>query len=244
VVFVRTSRRASQAISKSANRELKRKGLPQPGISNVVVFCLASRAVRRRCAWAIDHAAICASGFWPKAGRRHTQFVLHPAILCQAAAAVPTRQTGRFWRRHSLASGLTYLPSSGQPAFFKSLVRQIDRYVRARVKTVSGVWDEHADRICKRSADASLGQFPIARLQSRYYRHTRILPIGGPGKRDDPIEQGPSAVCIDRDAAEIQRCVPVTSTGYNPARAGNLRQVQPKLRHKGRAGADRGGIID
>lgn len=167
-----------------------------------IVSCLASRTGTAKDAWAIDHDAhVTALEAAKSVGARH--FVLVSALCVQRPMLEFQRAKLAFESRLT-ASGLTY--SIVRPtAFFKSLSGQVSRVQAGKPFLVFG---DGRLTACKPISDRDMGVF-IAECLKDPQKHSRILPIGGPGPALTPLDQ--VAILSDLLGREVPvRRVPVT----------------------------------
>lgn len=191
---------------------------------DAVVSCLASRTGEPRDAWAIDHRAqlnvLAAAG---QAGVR--QFVLLSAI-CVQKPRLAFQQAKLKFERALMSSGLTW--SIVRPtAFFKSLSGQVERVRRGKPYLVFG---DGRLTACKPIGDDDLGAF-LADCLVDPGRHHRVLPIGGPGDAQTPLDQAHMLFGLLGREPHI-RHVPVAMLDAIVATLGVLGRVVPPLAAK------------
>jgi divinyl chlorophyllide a 8-vinyl-reductase len=150
---------------------------------DVLVSCLASRTGAPADAWAIDHQAhLHALRAAQTAGVRH--MVLLSAI-CVQKPVLAFQQAKLAFEQALIGSGLVY--SIVRPtAFFKSLSGQVQRVQQGKPYLLFGDGQLTA---CKPISDDDLGDY-LAGCLDDPSRHHRILPIGGPGPAQTPLQQG------------------------------------------------------
>lgn len=149
---------------------------------DAVVSCMASRSGAPRDAWAVDHQAhlnmlqaMRATGI--------DQMVLLSAI-CVQRPMLAFQQAKLAFETALIDSGLRY--SIVRPtAFFKSLSGQVERVRRGQPFLLFGNGELTA---CKPISDRDLAAF-LADCLTDPQRQQRILPIGGPGPAQTPLQQ-------------------------------------------------------
>ena len=168
---------------------------------DAVVSCMASRTGAARDAWAVDHRAhlnmlqaMQAAGIG--------QMVLLSAI-CVQKPLLAFQQAKRAFESALLDSGLRY--SIVRPtAFFKSLSGQVERVRQGQPFLLFGNGELTA---CKPISDRDLASY-LADCLTDETLWNRILPIGGPGPAQTPVQQA-LALFEAADRAPRFRHVPV-----------------------------------
>jgi divinyl chlorophyllide a 8-vinyl-reductase len=168
---------------------------------DAVVSCMASRTGLPRDAWNIDHRAhSLALAVAKKHGVKH--FVLLSAICVQQPKLAFQRAKLAF-EVELIASGLIY--SIVRPtAFFKSLSGQVKRVQKGKPFLVFGNGRLTA---CKPISDQNLARYLANCLEDSLLQNA-ILPIGGPGPAQTPLQQGESLFQVLGKAPKF-RHVPV-----------------------------------
>lgn len=191
---------------------------------DAVVSCLASRTGVPRDAWAIDHAAhlqLLAAAL--DAGAR--QFVLLSA-LCVQKPRLEFQRAKLAFEAQLMVSGLAY--SIVRPtAFFKSLSGQVERVRRGKPYLVFG---DGRLTACKPISDDDLAAF-IADCVDDPARWNRVLPIGGPGPAQTPLQQAHALFSLLGREPRI-RHVPVALLDAIVAVLGALGSLAPALAAK------------
>lgn len=153
------------------------------GAFDSLVSCMASRTGMAQDAWAVDHDAHVRVLKAAKAAGV-TSFVLLSA-LCVQQPDLPFQRAKLAFETQLIESGLTY--SIVRPtAFFKSLSGQVARVKEGKPFLVFG---DGRLTACKPISDRDLGAF-IANCLTDPSCANKVLPIGGPGPAETPIEQG------------------------------------------------------
>jgi divinyl chlorophyllide a 8-vinyl-reductase len=191
---------------------------------DALVSCMASRSGAPRDAWAVDHAAhMVALDAARKAGVRH--MVLLSAI-CVQKPLLAFQHAKLAFEQALIDSGLTW--SIVRPtAFFKSLSGQIDRVKAGKPFLVFG---DGRLTACKPISDDDLGAF-IAGCLDDESRWNRILPIGGPGPAQTPLDQAEALFRLLGREPKVRR-VPVAMLDAIIAVLATLGRVAPGLRDK------------
>jgi len=191
---------------------------------DAVVSCLASRTGVPQDAWAIDHAAhlqLLAAA--RDAGAR--QFVLLSA-LCVQKPRLAFQKAKLAFETQLMASGLAY--SIVRPtAFFKSLSGQVERVRAGKPYLVFG---DGRLTACKPIGDDDLAAY-IADCVDDPARWNRVLPIGGPGPAQTPLQQAQALFALLGREPRI-RHVPVALLDAIVAVLGALGHLAPALAAK------------
>lgn len=166
---------------------------------DIIVSCLTSRTGAPKDARDIDyqahHHALAAS---KKAGGKHMMLL---SGLCVQKPKLEFQRAKLALEQELINSGLTY--SVVRPtAFLKSLSGQLDRLQRGKPFLVFGNGRHTA---CKPISDSDLADFLTSCIADERL-HSRILPIGGPGKAITPIQQGEHLFFAARPGTEISPC--------------------------------------
>ena len=150
---------------------------------DVLLSCLASRTGAPADAWAIDHQAhVQALAVAQTCGVRHMVLL---SALCVQKPLLAFQLAKLAFEKQLIDSGLNY--SIVRPtAFFKSLSGQIERLKKGKPFLVFGNGQLTA---CKPISDDDLGAY-LADCLDDPRRHRQVLPIGGPGEAQTPLQQG------------------------------------------------------
>ena len=191
---------------------------------DVLVSCLASRTGVPQDAWAIDHQShLHALQAAQVAGVRH--MVLLSAI-CVQKPLLAFQQAKLAFEQALIASGLVY--SIVRPtAFFKSLSGQVQRVQQGKPFLLFG---DGRLTACKPISDDDLGDY-LASCLDDPARHHRVLPIGGPGPAQTPLQQGEALFALAGRPPRFKH-VPVALLDTIIAVLGALGRLLPALAAK------------
>lgn len=191
---------------------------------DAVVSCLASRSGVPGDAWAIDyHAQLNVLTAARRAGVGH--FVLLSAI-CVQRPVLAFQEAKLAFERALMQSGLRYCIVR-PTAFFKSLSGQVDRVRRGKPFLVFG---DGRLTACKPISDADLAAYLVDCLDDERRRDC-VLPVGGPGPAQTPLEQADTLFALLGRKPRIQR-VPVALLDAVVAVLSVLGRVVPALAAK------------
>ncbi|MEM6480413.1 MAG: NAD(P)H-binding protein [Pseudomonadota bacterium] len=169
--------------------------------ASAVISCLASRSGVPADAWAVEHSL---NSAWLSAavGAQVQQFILLSALCVQRPEL--TFQKAKLAFEAELQSAPLSWTIVRPTAFFKSLSGQLDRLRRGKPFLVFGNGRLTA---CKPISDGDLAGYIVGCLDDPD-RANRILPIGGPGPAQTPLEQG-AALASAMGVTFAPRHVPV-----------------------------------
>jgi divinyl chlorophyllide a 8-vinyl-reductase len=195
-----------------------------PHTVDAVISCIASRSGASADAWAVDHDAQLALLNAAKTVGAQ-QFVLLSAICVQKPMLTFQRAKLAF-EQQLQQSGLSW--SIVRPtAFFKSLSGQIGRVQAGKPFLLFGDGTKTA---CKPISDEDLAAYIVGCLTIPD-RHTRVLPIGGPGPAITPREQGEGLFRMLGQPPKFKQ-VPFAMMDIIAGTLGTLGRVSPKLAEK------------
>jgi divinyl chlorophyllide a 8-vinyl-reductase len=234
VCFVRPGRAAESGASLPPDVSLRMVDVHDPAslrqdgfrgeAFDVLVSCMASRTGTPRDAWAVDHQAHVHALTAAKAAGV-SQMILLSAI-CVQKPVLAFQHAKLAFEQLLMDSGLTW--SIVRPtAFFKSLSGQVARVQQGKPFLVFG---DGTLTACKPISDHDLAVF-LADCLDDPARHNRILPIGGPGEAQTPMQQGEELFALLGQEPRFRR-VPVAMLDVIIAVLGTLGRVVPPLAEK------------
>ncbi|MEM7076275.1 MAG: NAD(P)H-binding protein [Pseudomonadota bacterium] len=192
--------------------------------AGVVISCLASRTGTPDDAHAVDHALN--SGFLRAAQAAGVERFILLSALCVQRPELAFQKAKLAFETELRASGLNW--TIVRPtAFFKSLSGQMERVRQGKPFLVFG---DGTLTACKPISDADLARFIVDRVDDPG-SHGAVLPIGGPGPAQTPLEQGQAlAEALGRPFRA--RHVPVALLDVIIAVLGAAGLVVPRAREK------------
>lgn len=170
--------------------------------ASTIISCLASRSGAPKDAWAVEYEL---NSAWLRASEtaKSRQFILLSA-LCVQRPEVSFQRAKLAFEAELKASSITW--TIVRPtAFFKSLAGQVDRLRAGKPFLVFG---DGRLTTCKPISESDLARYVVDCLNAKD-RANKVLPIGGPGPAQAPIEQGAALAAAVGVPFTVRR-VPVT----------------------------------